>query len=93
MIENLFQIREKEIFNIIKNLKKLKFVVIGGYAVNAYVLPRFSVDCDIVIREDEIDKIALSLEKIGFKESKETQELSYAGKFKRFEKEIQKNFL
>lgn len=92
MIENLFQIREKEIFNIIKNLKKLKFVVIGGYAVNAYVLPRFSVDCDIVIREDEIDKIAFSLEKIGFKESKETQELSYAGKFKRFEKEIQKNF-
>ena len=25
-------------------------MVIGGYAINAYVLPRFSIDCDIVVK-------------------------------------------
>jgi hypothetical protein len=65
-------------------------VVIGGYAVNAYVLPRFSVDCDIVIREDELIKIALSLEKIRFEESKETQELSYTGNSKDLKKKYKK---
>lgn len=92
MVENLFQIREKEIFNIIKCLKNLNFVIIGGYAVNAYVLPRFSVDCDIVIFPDEITEVINLLEKIGFKESQNTENLSYNGKFKRFEKEIQKDF-
>jgi len=47
----LLQIREKEIFETLKKIKKSEFVVIGGYAVNAYTLPRFSVDCDIVIKD------------------------------------------
>ena len=45
------QLREKEIFETLKNIKKNKFVIIGGYAVNAYTLPRFSVDCDILIKD------------------------------------------
>ena len=47
------QLREKEIFEMLKKIKKRKFVVIGGYAVNAYTLPRFSVDCDIVIKDND----------------------------------------
>lgn len=27
-------------------------MLIGGYAVNSYALPRFSVDCDIVTKTD-----------------------------------------
>jgi len=92
MVENLFKIREKEIFEILKSLKNQKFVVIGGYAVNAYVLPRFSVDCDIVVHKKDILKITEILERIGFTESQETSELSYGGKFKRFEKQIKKDF-
>ena len=37
---------------IIKTLQKLpreNIVLIGGYAVNAYVPPRFSIDCDLVV--------------------------------------------
>ena len=41
-----FQIREDEIFKTLKKILKYKFVLIGGYAVNAYTLPRFSIDCD-----------------------------------------------
>jgi len=49
------QLREKEIFKTLKKIRNLKFIVIGGYAVNAYTLPRFSVDCDIVIKDrDEL---------------------------------------
>ena len=53
---DLFQLREKEIFETLKKLKNQKFVLIGGYSVNAYAMPRFSVDCDIVIK-DEIELI------------------------------------
>ena len=47
----MLQLREKEIFETLKQLKKFKFIIIGGYSVNAYTLPMFSVDCDIVIRD------------------------------------------
>ena len=48
---DLLQIREKEIFETLKTISEFNFVLIGGYAVNAYALPRFSVDCDIVLRD------------------------------------------
>lgn len=92
MAENLFQIREKEIFEILKSLKTQKFVLIGGYAVNAYTLPRFSVDCDIVIKKENLHDIEEILKIKGYKESQETLELPYDGKFKRFGKEIIKDF-
>src|SRR4030042_1469229 len=40
----MLQLREKEIFETLKRIKKFKFVILGGYAVNAYTLPRFSAD-------------------------------------------------
>lgn len=92
MVENLFQIREKEIFETLKSMKSQKFVLIGGYAVNAYTLPRFSTDCDIVVYANDFPAIEKILNKIGYKESKEISELPYNGKFTRFEKEIKENF-
>ena len=58
---DLFQLREKEIFETLRKLKDRNFVLIGGYAVNAYTLPRFSVDCDIVIYKDDLESIAKDL--------------------------------
>ena len=42
-------------------------VLIGGYAVNAYVPPRFSIDCDLVVL-DELDRIKGLLIEKGFDE-------------------------
>ncbi len=93
MIKDLFSLREEEIFKTLKELKRCDFVIIGGYAVNAYALPRFSVDCDIVIPDEnglkEIEKILL---KIGYKKEKQPQEASYSGKFYRYEKKLENNF-
>ncbi len=86
------QLREKEIFETLRKIKKYKFAVIGGYAVNAYALPRFSVDCDIVVENNTgAKKIGNELEKFGYKEE-ETSKIEYYGVFARYEKEIHKNF-
>ncbi len=90
---DLLQIREREIFNTLKELKGLKLVIIGGYAVNAYTLPRFSIDCDIVIKDDnELSKISSKLKALGYTRKSEKTELPYHGKFERFEKEIKTDF-
>jgi hypothetical protein len=89
---DLFQLREKEIFETLNKLKDRKFVLIGGYAINAYTLPRFSVDCDIVIYEEDLDGIERDLLSIGYKESNEKSDVPYYGKYKRFEKIIKENF-
>lgn len=86
------QLREKEIFETLRKIKKYKFLVIGGYAVNAYTLPRFSIDCDIVLENDiEAKRIEKELERFGYKRQG-TEAERYYGKFVRYEKEIQKNF-
>ena len=91
-MENL-QIREKEIFETLKKIRRCKFVVIGGYAVNAYTLPRFSVDCDIVLKNHgELHKIEKILFDSGYQKVKSNSELPYHGKFERYEKEISPNF-
>lgn len=86
------QLREKEIFRTLKKLRNFKFVVIGGYAVNAYTLPRFSVDCDIVVKRGDSEKIEKELLDLGYKESKTEVETPYNGSFRRYEKEIEKGF-
>ncbi len=87
------QLREKEIFETLKKIKKRKFVVIGGYAVNAYTLPRFSVDFDIVIKDrNELEKIEEELSHLGYEKTKSSSEAPYHGKFERYEKEIAPNF-
>lgn len=94
MIE-LFSLREQEIFNILKELNNLNFVVIGGYAVNAYTLPRFSVDCDIIIKNKEqlvdIEKIIRRSDYV--KEDHAKLNLPYHENFVRYEKKIKKDFL
>lgn len=88
------QLREKEIFEMLKEIKEFKFVLIGGYAVNAYALPRFSVDCDIVVKDDkEVEKIVKKLIELGYsKEEVNEKNISYHGSFKRFVKKIKDNF-
>ena len=69
--ENLFSLREREIFETLKKIKDSEFVLIGGYAVTSYTLPRFSVDCDIVLKDiDELKKISKKLIEIGYKKEK-----------------------
>ena len=91
---NQLQVREKEIFGTLKAIKDFEFVVIGGYAVNAYALPRFSVDCDIVIKDHEsLKSITRELSKLGYKEAgKESSDIPYHGKFFRYEKAVIENF-
>ncbi len=88
------QLREKEIFETLKKIKKCKFVVVGGYAVNAYTLPRFSVDCDIVLRDrNELEKIEVLLFELGYYQVKNiSDQFPYEGNFERYEKEIEQNF-
>lgn len=90
----LLQLREKEIFETLKKLRKFKFVVIGGYSVNVYTLPRFSVDCDIVIKgKDELKKIEDALKKINYKkEDNNKNKSSYYGDFCRYEKDLKDGF-
>ena len=93
MNANLFSIREQEIFNILKKIKGCDFVLIGGYAVNAYTLPRFSTDCDIVIKDsNELNKIVKILINAGYKKDNPAGKFSYSGKFSRYEKILETNF-
>jgi len=80
--------REKEVFRALETLTRSKcdFVVIGGYAVNAYALPRFSVDCDLVVLEDGARKVGKMLLSCGFHRVPALKHTTYAN-FYRFEKE------
>lgn len=83
----MLQLREKRIFETLKRIRKYDFVVIGGYAVNAYALPRFSADCDVVLRKR--NKL---MEKSLVKENYKLVETSYKKGFFRYERKIGKNF-
>jgi hypothetical protein len=92
--ENLFSLREKEIFETLKKIKDSEFVLIGGYAVTSYTLPGFSVDCDIVLKNrDELKEINKKLTEIGYKrEEIDKTKLPYRGNFERYEKILANNF-
>src|SRR3989338_11488823 len=102
MIKDLFSLREEEIFKTLRDLKDCEFVVIGSYAVNAYALPRFSVDCDMFIKNiknsRDLNKIEKILFKRGYKkEVLETKEAlkadtPYSGCFLRYGKQLDNNF-
>src|SRR5919108_1466666 len=51
--------------NLIEFLKKheIRFCVIGGQAVNAYAEPLVSLDLDLVVAIDQIDKVEALFEK------------------------------
>lgn len=93
MIKDPLSLREEEIFKTLEELKGCDFVVIGGYAVNTYALPRFSVDCDIVIKdENELRKIEKILLKIGYKKERLPKDAQYSGSFSRYEKKLDNGF-
>jgi len=89
----MLQLREKEIFETLKKMIKFKFVIIGGYAVNAYTLPRFSVDCDIVVKnKDELREIKEALINFGYLKEESNKDItSYYGDFLRLEKDLGDN--
>jgi hypothetical protein len=45
----MIQNGERIVLETLENILKQNVVLIGGYAVNAYVPPRFSIDCDLVV--------------------------------------------
>jgi len=82
--------REKEVLRLIELFKEnnLKFIVIGGYAVSTYK-KRFSVDLDVVIKEDDLVKFEELLLKEGFSIGYEKEiALLYGENFKRFRKKM-----
>ncbi|MFH0701641.1 MAG: hypothetical protein V2A62_04340 [Candidatus Woesearchaeota archaeon] len=92
-MKDLFSLREEEIFLTLKELKECDFVIIGGYAVNAYTLPRFSVDCDVVIKDkNELRKIETLLMRRGYQKEELNIEAQYSGEFSRYEKKLENGF-
>lgn len=86
------QLREKEVFETLKRLRDFKFVVIGGYAVNAYTLPRFSIDCDVVIHNKaELEKISKVLLGSGYRKQ-ELVKTAKSASFARYEKGLDDSF-
>jgi len=79
------QLRESEIFRILKKIKGVDFVLIGGYAANSYALPRFSVDCDIVLRKKDVQNAKHILESEGYSIVAGGDDAPYYGEFLRSE--------
>lgn len=82
--------REKEVLRLIDFLKEknLDFIVIGGYAISTYK-KRFSVDLDIVIKEEDLSKFEDLLLKEGYFLNYEKEiAFIYGENFKRFRKKI-----
>jgi len=85
----MLELREKEIFFMLEKLKDIDFVLIGGYAVNTYTQPRFSIDCDIVVQNNEdAKKIKDVLIREGYKEKEINLNVPYRGKFSCLIKQI-----
>jgi len=81
--------RENEIINILKKLSDFKMVVVGGYAVSARAKHRFSVDCDIVVPKNDLNKIIGLLSKEGFEKSlAKNLDNEYSGEFIRYVKKV-----
>ena len=81
--------KENEIFVILQKLidSGMDFIIVGGYAVSSFK-HRFSVDADIVIKLEDLQRFEGVLRKEGFKKTI-TKELEnvYSSKFIRYEKE------
>lgn len=86
MFEKYIQ-RENTIFEILQDFldNSLEFILVGGYAVSAFK-HRFSVDADIVIKAEDLEKFEIILKKRKFEKtrSKDLDNL-YSTKFARFE--------
>jgi len=76
--------RESIIIKTLQRLPREDVVLIGGYAVNAYVPPRFSIDCDLVVLGSS-SKLESLLREDGFRKVAEG-DVSYGG-YVRYEME------
>ncbi len=82
--------REKEVMKILNLLldKEFEFIIVGGYAVSTYK-KRFSIDLDVVLKEEDIGKFEKILEKDNYVLHYEKKvALSYGENFKRFMKKM-----
>lgn len=79
--------RENQIFEILNQFQKegLDFIVVGGYAVSA-VQHRFSVDADLVIQDQDLEKYTEILETNGFNEVADRELDPYGGRYLAYEK-------
>lgn len=81
--------KENDIFDILQKFidAKLDFIIVGGYAVSSYK-HRFSVDADIVIKKEDLEKFEAILKKEKFTKGREKNlDNPYSSKFMRYEKE------
>ena len=69
MIREDLESREAEIIRTISMLPR-GFIVIGGYAVGALSIHRFSVDCDMIIPAKDAEKFRAELKKQGYRKEK-----------------------
>ncbi len=60
--------RENKIFDVLQEFNKdgLHFVLVGGYAISAYK-HRFSIDADIIIKKENLEKFEAVLQRKNFK--------------------------
>ena len=81
--------REHACIELLGKLPK-RFVLIGGYATSSFEFPRFSVDLDLVIRENDVQRFSRILGNEGFMLTTNTGDFAafYKGRFMRFEKKI-----
>lgn len=82
--------KENAIFSVLQKFidANLDFIIVGGYAVSAFK-HRFSVDADIVVQSQDLDKFESVLKKEGFKKTTEKElENMYSSRFIRYEKDL-----
>lgn len=82
--------REQEVMKILNLFldKKLDFVVVGGYAISTYK-KRFSIDLDIVVKEEDLENYEKILKKEGYVLHFEKEiSILYGENFKRFTKKM-----
>lgn len=86
-MEELIQ-KENSIFEILQKFvdSSLNFIIVGGYAVSSFK-HRFSVDADIVIKNEDLKNFEKILKKEGFKKtiSRELENI-YSSRFIRYDK-------
>ena len=87
-----FARREKEILRIIEIIYPYRenLVVVGGYAVDAYSpLPRYSVDCDVVIPKKELSNFTNIFSTEGFTDTLQYQNELEGLETRRFKKTVE----
>ncbi len=82
--------REQEVMKILNLFldEEFDFIVVGGYAISTYK-KRFSIDLDVVVKEEDLEKFEKILKKEGYALHYEKEiSLMYRENFKRFMKKM-----